>query len=198
MTEPVAVTEAQGRYLAYLDRAGFASPRTAASALYGSKTRGSGLPAIKKMNISLEELGLIRRREDPRRPSWTQDHSRERTEVPYSIVAANKSGRTVQRKLKVWSGWTIASGPLRQALGTSHSQVGFVLAARSQKEAAEALGTGLGHIRDYCSPSANEPDTALAQEYPGVPIYRRMDHGLGSDYVAVIDGAVTVVRKAES
>jgi hypothetical protein len=78
----VGVTPAQGRFLAYLDRAGHANERTAGMALYGPRSRSKG--SITRMSRTLAGLGLIEHantvgHRNLWNPTW------QRTSKPYEV-----------------------------------------------------------------------------------------------------------------
>jgi hypothetical protein len=80
---PILVTKAQGRYLAYLDRCGYATESRAAHSIYGPSNRGGG-SAITRMVRTLRALGLIEEKTDIRRRNlWNKTWKR--TDKPYEV-----------------------------------------------------------------------------------------------------------------
>ncbi|MDU4254513.1 hypothetical protein [Pseudomonas sp.] len=67
--------------------------------------------------------------------------------------------------LKVYGGHTFKGG--RQAR--------TIIAAKSMKEAAEAIGTTLTEMRAYWSVSGNPKELEIALAQPGVVLYERVE-----------------------
>jgi hypothetical protein len=81
----------------------------------------------------------------------------------------------MSKKLKVFG--IVLMKPYTSAL--SGRQIRCVVAVTSQKAAAAAFKTTLGHVRDYGSITNNDKEVATAMSKPGVVFARALDdhHG---------------------
>lgn len=68
-------------------------------------------------------------------------------------------------KLKVYGGYTFKDG----------KQVRCVVAATSQKKAADAAGESISHVRNYWSVTGNQDEIDAAMSTPGIPVFRERE-----------------------